>query len=171
MSAATPTATPSPPPTAPPHCPPPPGAPSGAASIPRKPATEPGALYTIAITQIRGDTEGRAYYAQMSRRQNQTRSPALLEAGTVRHRVHHHASGRRPPKGAARAAAFAEPGQGGCGRCKRGTNHCLTASCVADLPASTMLFAAAIKPHPPGESVLRLVSLRSVASQPITLAS
>ena len=39
------------------------------------------ALYTIAITQIRGDTEGRGLLrTQTRRRQNQTRSPALSEA-------------------------------------------------------------------------------------------
>jgi transposase len=53
-------------------------------------------LYTIATTQIRGDTEGRAYYERKNEPPaNQTRSPAPPEAETVRHRVHHHAPRRR----------------------------------------------------------------------------
>jgi transposase len=94
------------------------------------------ALYTIAITQIRGDTEGLAYY-EPSRRQNQTRSPALPQAAAVRHRVHHHAPRRRSRLSLTQTADTADRDWGGCGRRKRGTSDCLTASCVAELPAST----------------------------------
>ena len=76
MSAAIPTATRSPPRTAPPHCPPRPGGPCGTGSIRGGNRQLNRALYTIAITQIRGDTEGRAYY-ERKRAAGKTRREAL----------------------------------------------------------------------------------------------
>ena len=76
MSAVTRASTTSPPPTAPHRSPPRPGAPcvtdlnrGGNRQLNR-------ALYTIAITQIRGDTEGRAYYRR-KRAEGKTSREAL----------------------------------------------------------------------------------------------
>ena len=78
------------------------------------------ALYTIAITQIRGETEGRAYY-ERKRAAGKTRREALrcLKAKTVRHRVHHHAPRRRSSLTPTATAHCANRERGGCGRRKR----------------------------------------------------
>jgi transposase len=49
------------------------------------------ALYTIAITQIRGDTDGRVYYQANAAPARPTEKPALSQAKTLRHRLHHDA--------------------------------------------------------------------------------
>jgi hypothetical protein len=54
-------------------------------------------------------------------RQDETRSPALPEKATLRHRVHHHASRRskcRRSDQPASPAGLADPGRSGCGRRK-----------------------------------------------------
>ena len=55
----------------------------------------------------------------------------------VRHRVHHHAPRRRSSLTPTATAHCANQVMDGCGRRKGGTSDCLTASCVAELPAST----------------------------------
>jgi hypothetical protein len=44
-------------------------------------------LYTMAITQIRADTEGRAYYLRKRAEGKTGRSPALPETSTLRRRL------------------------------------------------------------------------------------
>ena len=79
-------------------------------------------LYTIALTQIRGDTEGRAYY-ERKRAAGKTKREALRclkrrLSDIVFTTMRHDATGAAAPPDQASPAGLADPGGSGCGRRK-----------------------------------------------------
>jgi transposase len=108
------------------------------------------ALYTITITEIRADTEGRTYATR--RRQDQPRSTALPQTTALRRRLqdparrrhrdgsatgHRRLSGRLRPAGAVDV------------RSATGHDERPKASCAAGLAVPILLFAQARHPRPP----------------------
>jgi hypothetical protein len=79
----------------------------------REPATQPRALHHRDHPNPRRHRRPGLLRTQTSRRQNQTRIPALPQTAAVRHRVHHHARRRRPANATARAATPPNPARVG----------------------------------------------------------
>jgi hypothetical protein len=96
------------------------------------------ALYTIAITQIRGDTEGRAYY-ERKRAAGKTRREALRCLKRKLSDIVFTTMRRDAAQASPQLQQLTAPTERGVGAAvaKGGTSDCLTASCVAELPAST----------------------------------
>ncbi len=87
----------------------------------REPAAQPVPLHDRAHPDPRRHRRPRLLRTQTGRRQDETRSPALLETAIVRHCVRHHAPrrhGRRRRTRPAYLASLVDPGGSGCGRRK-----------------------------------------------------
>ena len=112
-------------------------------------------LYTIALTQIRGDTEGRAYY-ERKRAAGKTKREALRclkrrLSDIVFTTMRHDADGADASPTRHSPPAWPMLAGSGCGRRKRGPTDCLKASCVAKLPASNSALRCGVRPHPPAQ--------------------